>query len=141
MVELGILDEKTLYKALEFHFHVPYVDLTETVIAKDALSLIPEVLAKKHSMVPIKKDKKVLTVAIPDPLNFYAVDDVKNSSGMEVSLVISPKKDIINAIDRYYGSEMAEKAFEDLKKEYNSINLASLTEISASEVANAPVGG
>jgi type IV pilus assembly protein PilB len=139
LVELGFLDEKTLYKALEFHFHVPYVDLTETAIAKDALSLIPEVLAKKHSMIPIKKDKKTLTVAIPDPLNFYAVDDVKNSSGMEVSLVISPKKDIINAIDRYYGSEMAEKAFEELKKEYNSINLASLTEISASEVANAPV--
>ena len=45
----------------------------------------------------------------------------------------------MNAIDRYYGSEIAEKAFEDLKREYNSFNLASLSEISASEVANAPV--
>jgi type IV pilus assembly protein PilB len=72
-------------------------------------------------------------------LNFYALDDVKNASGMDTAVVISPKKDIMNAIDRYYGSEIAEKAFEELKKEYSSFNLASLSEISASEVENAPV--
>ena len=139
LLELGHLDEKTLYQCLEYHFHVPYVDLNETVIDKNAVSMIPEVLAKKHAVIPIKKEKKVLTVAMSDPLNFYAIDDVKNASGLETCVVISPKKDIMNAIDRYYGSEIAEKAFEDLKKEYNSFNLASLSEISASEVENAPV--
>lgn len=139
LLELGHVDEKTLYKGLEYHFHVPYVDVSETVIDKEAVSMIPEVLAKKHTVIPIKKENKVLTIAMSDPLNFYALDDVKNASGMEITVVISPKKDIMNAIDRYYGSEIAEKAFEDLKKEYSSINLASLSEISASEVENAPV--
>lgn len=139
LLELGHVDEKTLYKGLEYHFHVPYVDVSETVINKDAVSMIPEVLAKKHAVIPIKKEKNVLTVAMSDPLDFYAQDDVKNASGLEVAVVISPKKDILNAIDRYYGSEIAEKAFEDLKREYSSINLASLSEISASEVENAPV--
>lgn len=139
LIEIGYLDEKTLFRSLEYLYHVPYVDLNETVIDKEAVSMISEVLAKKHELIPIKKDKKVLTIAMTDPLNFYAIDDVKNASGMEPTVVLSPKKDILNAIDRYYGSEIAEKAFEDLKKEYNSFNLASLAEISASEVANAPV--
>jgi type IV pilus assembly protein PilB len=139
LIEIGYLDEKTLFRSLEYLYHVPYVDLNETVIDKEAVSMISEALAKKHDLIPIKKDKKVLTIAMTDPLNFYAIDDVKNASGMEPTVVLSPKKDILNAIDRYYGSEIAEKAFEDLKKEYSSFNLASLNEISASEVANAPV--
>ncbi len=139
MVDLGYIDEKTLFKGLEYLFHVPYVDLTDTVIDKDAVGMIPETLAKKHTIIPIKKENSLLTVATSDPLNFYAMDDVKNVSGMEVTVVITPQKDIINAIDRYYGSEIAEKAFEDLKKEYGNLNLAGLSELSESEVANAPV--
>ncbi|HYE67947.1 MAG TPA: GspE/PulE family protein [Anaerovoracaceae bacterium] len=139
LIDLGYVDEKTLYKGLELHFNVPYVDLGETIIDKQAISMITEMLAKKHIVIPIKKEKKVLTVAMSDPLNFYALDDIKNASGMETAVVISPKKDIMNAIDRYYGSEIAEKAFEDLKREYSSINLTSLSELSASEVENAPV--
>ncbi len=139
LMELGYVDEKTLFKGLEYLYHVPYIDLNETLIDKDAVSMISEALAKKHELIPIKKDKKVLTIAMTDPLNFYAIDDVKNASGLEPTVVLGSKKDILNAIDRYYGSEIAEKAFEDLKREYNSFNLASLSEISASEVANAPV--
>ncbi|MGI6751745.1 MAG: GspE/PulE family protein [Anaerovoracaceae bacterium] len=139
LIELGYLDEKTLFKNLEYIYHIPYVDLGEIVVDKDAVTLVSESLSKKHSIIPIKKDKNLLTVAMADPLNFYAMDDVRNATGLEVNGVLSPKKDILNAIDRYYGSEIAEKAFEDLKREYSEINLESLTEISASEVANAPV--
>lgn len=139
LLELGYIDEKTLFKGLEYLFRVPYVDLAETVIDKEAVSMIPESMAKKHIVIPIKKEDKNLTVAMMDPVNFYAIDDIKNVSGMDVNSVISSKKDILNAIDRYYGSEIAVKAFEELKKEYSNINLAGLSEISATEVANAPV--
>jgi len=139
LLELGFIDEKSLFKGLEFLFHVPYIDISEIIIDKDATSRISETLAKKHILIPVKKDGNSLTVIMADPLNFYAIDDVKNASGMDVSVAIAPKKDILNAIDRYYGSEIAEKAFEDLKKEYSSLNLAGLSEISAAEVANAPV--
>lgn len=139
LLELGYIDEKTLYKGLEYLFRVPYVDLNETAIDKDAVSMISESMAKKFVVIPIKKEDKYLTVAMMNPVDFYAIDDIKNISGMEVTTVISPKRDILNAIDRYYGSEIAEKAFEDLKREYSSINLVDLSELSASEVANAPV--
>lgn len=139
LVKMGYIDEKTLYKGLEYLFHTPYVDITAMSIDKEATSTISENLAKKHNVIPIKKEGKILTVVMSDPLNFYALDDVRNATGMEVSVAISPQKDISNAIDRYYGSEIAEKAFEDLKKEYGKLNISDLNEISESEVSNAPV--
>jgi type IV pilus assembly protein PilB len=139
LVKMGYIDEKTLYKGLEYLFHTPYVDITSIAIDKDATGTITEKLAKKHNVIPIKKEGKMLTVVMSDPLNFYAIDDIRNAAGMEINVVISPQKDISNAIDRYYGSEIAEKAFEDLKKEYGKLNIADLNEISESEVSHAPV--
>lgn len=140
LLELGYLDEKTLYKGLEYIYHIPYVDLSAIDVDKNACSMISETLAKKHDLIPIKKEGSVLSVVMFDPLNFYAIDDVKNSSGMQVSVIgIAPKKSIASAIDRYYGGEIAEKAFEDLRREYSNLNLSDLSDISNSEVANAPV--
>jgi len=139
LVDMGYIDEKTLYKGLEYLFRAPYVDLSAIVIDKEAIMSISESLAKKHNLIPIKKEDKVLTVVMSDPLNFYAIDDVKSATGMEISVSISPRKDINNAIDRYYGSEIAEKAFQDLQKEYGKLSMAGLSEMTENEVANAPV--
>jgi type IV pilus assembly protein PilB len=140
LLELGSLDEKTLFKGLEYIYHIPYTDLSETVIDSEATGKVTETLAKKYLLIPVKKEGNVLSVVMSDPLNFYAIDDVKNSSGLQVTVSgISSKKSILSAIDRYYGGEVAEKAFEDLRKEYGDLNLEDLSEISDSEVANAPV--
>ena len=139
LVKMGYIDEKTLYKGLEYLFHTPYIDITVLSIDKEATSTITENLAKKYNVIPVKKEGKILTVVMSDPLNFYALDDVRNATGMEISVAISPQNDISSAIDRYYGSEIAEKAFEDLKKEYGKLNITDLNEISESEVSNAPV--
>ena len=139
LVELGFITEKKLYKGLEYFYHVPYIDITETAIDKQATSLINEELAKKHVLIPIKKEGRSLTVVMHDPLNFFAIDDIKNATGLEIKTAIAPYNDILNAIDRYYGSESAEKAFEELKKEYDSVDLTSLSDMTESEVANAPV--
>lgn len=139
LVELGFITEKTLYKGLEYFYHVPYIDITETNIDKSATALISEELAKKHVLIPIKKEGRTLTVVMHDPLNFFAIDDIKNATGLEITTAIAPYNDILNAIDRYYGSEGAVRAFEDLKKEYDSVDINSLSELAENEVANAPV--
>ena len=139
LLELGYVDEKTLYKGLEYFYNVPYIDLSGIVVDKKACTMITEDLAKKHVVIPVKLENNVLTVAMKDPLDFYAMDDIKNATKMNISIAISPKKDILNAIDRYYGSEVAEKAFEDLKREYSKINLEDLSGITENEVTNAPV--
>ena len=139
LLALGFVDEQTLFKGLSYIFRVPYVNFEETSIEKEAVLLISEQLAKKYGVIPIRKEGETLVLAMHDPVDFYAIDDVEGATGMEVSAVITPKKDILNAIDRYYGSEIAEQAFEDLKREYSNINLESLADISASAVESAPV--
>src|SRR5665647_32740 len=102
LLDLGFLDEKTLCKGLEYIYHLPYVDLSNVVVDKDACSMINEAIAKKNNLIPIKKEGNVLSVVMFDPLNFYAIDDVKNSSGMQVSVSgISTKRSISSSIDRY----------------------------------------
>lgn len=140
ILSLGMLDEKTLFKGLEYIYHLPYVDLSDVLLDKAACAKIPEVLAKKHKLIPSSLESNVLSIIMADPLNFFAVDDVKSLSGMEVSVTgIAPEKSILNAIDRYYGGEVAEKAFEDLRREYASLNTVDLAGLSESEVASAPV--
>ena len=140
LLELGYLDEKALFRGLEYIYHIPYIDLSNTSVEKESCAMVTEALVKKHNLIPIKKEGNVLSIVMSDPLNFYAIDDVKNQSGMEVSVAgISPKKSIDSAIERYYGGEVAEKAFEDLRREYSNINLEDLSDISNNEVANAPV--
>lgn len=139
LVELGYIEEKTLYKGLGYLFHIPYVELIDTDVDKSASLLISEKLARKHVMIPIKRDGNSLTVVMSDPLNFYAIDDAKNITGLEITPAISSPKDIFNAIDRYYGSENAVMAFEELQKESTSLGFASLTELSESQIASAPV--
>ncbi|GAB1476738.1 ATPase, T2SS/T4P/T4SS family [Bacillota bacterium] len=139
LMNLGYIDENALYQGLEYLYRVPYIIFAETAVDKSACAMIPENMAKKHILIPIKKENGLLTVVMSDPLNFYAIDDVKNASGMDVAIAIAPEKEILNAIDRYYGSEVAEKAFEALKKEYSGLNLMDLSDITESELSNAPV--
>lgn len=140
LLDLGYIDEKVLGKALEYIYHIPYIDLATIVVDMQACGMITEAIAKKHCLIPTKKEGNILSVVMFDPLNFYAIDDVKNSSGMQVSVVgISTRRSITYSIDRYYGGEIAEKAFEDLRREYSEINFSELDDISSSEVSNAPV--
>ncbi len=140
LLDLGFIDEKTLCKGLEYIYHLPYVDLTNVSIDNETIAMVPENIAKKSFLIPIKKEGNILSIVMFDPLNFYAIDDVKNSTNMHVSVAgIASRRSILSAIDRYYGGEIAEKAFEDLRREYSNINLSDLSDISSSEVANAPV--
>ena len=139
LLELGYIEEKTLYKGLGYLFHIPYVELADTDVEKAASALISEKLARKHVMIPIKRDGKYLTVVMSDPLNFYAIDDAKSITGLEVTPAISSPKDILSAIDKYYGSENAVMAFEELQKEYSNLGFTGLSELTESQVASAPV--
>ena len=82
------------------------------------LPKISENLAKRHELIPIKIEYNELVVAMSDPLNIFAIDDVRIFSGMNVQPVIASSEQIRHAIDVYYGSQEAMKAAEEYKKEY-----------------------
>jgi len=139
LLGLNYLTEIQLYKALEYFFQVPYVDLLEVTPETEALALVNEAMALKHMLIPIYATKKTITVVMDDPLDYEAIDDISMLSNREVKIAIAPKKDIRNAIDRYYSNEGAKKAVEDLSKEFAMVDLSGLAELVDSEVSNAPV--
>ncbi len=139
LVSLGYISEIQLYKTLEYMLRVPYVDLAATVVDPEAVLTIPENIALKHMVIPIKKENGNLTVVMRDPLNYQIIDELRVLSGLDIKECVAPEAEIRNAIDRYYSNEGAQKAVEELSREYSLIELTSLAELSDSEVSNAPV--
>ena len=140
LLELNYVTERQIMKALEFQYRIPLVDLNDMQINRDVAQLISEQLARKYTLIPIKLENRVLTVAMADALDFYAVDDVKRATSYDVRTVMAVRSEIITAIDRMYSNESAELAAKDLQQESSlAASLDELALISESEVSNAPV--
>lgn len=103
LIERGYITENQLIEVLEFQLGIPHVHLTKENIDPAVLSLIPEAMAKRYMMIPIRKDKNKLFVAMADPLDYYAIDDVRMSTGFQVEVAIATKDEIRLYIERYYG--------------------------------------
>jgi type IV pilus assembly protein PilB len=123
LVKLGYLTEKQLVEALSQHFNVPSADLTGVEIDEAVLKIIPADLARKYTILPVTKTGATITVAMIDPTNVFAMDDVKFMTGYRVEPVVASETAIRTAIDRYYGSTHAielKKVMEDLSEESTS---------------------
>jgi type IV pilus assembly protein PilB len=120
LVKLGYLTEKQLIDSLSQHFKVPSVDLNGLDIDEAVLKIIPADLARKYTILPVSKTGATITVAMIDPTNVFAMDDVKFMTGYRVEPVIASESAIRVTIDRYYGSTHAielKKVMEDLSEE------------------------
>ncbi len=138
LIEQGWLTEEQLYRVLEEQYDIPYLDLNTTYIDPKVPKLISESVAKKHHVIPVRLDKNVLTVAMADPLDMIAKDDIRIITGMEVAPVISPGLDIDKAINRYYdASERAERAVEEFssQSDFDEDEL----DVEDADVTNAPM--
>lgn len=139
LVDNGYVTQLDIIKVLELQMGIPYVDLQRYFIDPEVVNLISETIARKNILIPIKKDNGKVIVAMEDPLNIFAIDDVKISSGLEVEPVISTKKDILASIEQYYGKKSAERAIEDLTKEYDIENFSEIDDEILNDINNAPV--
>lgn len=139
LIEEGIIQEKQIIEVLEFQLGIPHMDLDKYYIDPDIPRLINENLARRHSLIPIRKERNKLIVAMSDPLNIFAIDDIKIATGMEVEPVIATRNDIGSAIDQYYGRQRAEQAIEEFKKQYDVENINELDDETLNEINNAPV--
>jgi type IV pilus assembly protein PilB len=138
LVEDGLVQESEIVDVLEFQLRIPRINFNDYNIDPTVPRMISESLAKKHTLIPVAIEDKNLIVAMTDPLDLFALDDVKLATGMEIKAFISTSTEILSAIDRYYGRENTEKAVEDFKKEYNFDQIENEAEM-LSEVNNAPI--
>ncbi|MGI1691897.1 type II secretion system ATPase GspE [Thermoanaerobacter uzonensis] len=138
LIKLGYVTENQILEALEFQLGIPHVDLQKYYIDPEVAKLIPEAVAKRYTIIPIKKDEDGILVAMADPLNIFAIDDVKILTKQNVKPLIASESSILKAIDRIYGREQAEKAVQDFKKEFQSEPVNELPNEILEEVQNAP---
>ena len=132
IIHLGYLSEIELLQLLEQQLGVPLLDLSTNIPEHGAVSLIPSSLAERHQLIPVRRNGNKLVVAMTDPTNFFAIDDVRMITNMEIEPVIAAERDIRQAIDEAYSvTELVEKAVTQLKRE----DLAALTELETADDA------
>jgi type IV pilus assembly protein PilB len=104
LIEKQLINEKELMLLLVKELHIPTINLSKYKIDPTLKEIIPEKVARQYRIIPISKLGHIVTVAVSDPFNIFAVDDLKNITGKEIDVVISTDSDIIQAINIYYGS-------------------------------------
>lgn len=139
LIEEKYLTEQEFLEVLEFQLGVPYIDLDRYTVNSDAPKLISENLARRHTIIPVTYDDVSINLAMNDPLDIYAIDDVKLATGLEVKPLIAGKGAIIDAIDFFYEKEGAQKAIDEFKREYDESELEGLDEEMMNDINNAPV--
>ncbi len=120
LVELGYISEQQLVEFLSKHFGVPSVNLERVTISEELIKLIPADVARKYMIIPISKAGAKLTVAITDPTNVFALDDIKFMTGYNVDPVVASERQLKAAIEKYYGTTHSvelRKVMEDLSEE------------------------
>ena len=126
LVKLGYLTEKELVDSLAQHFRVPSVDLSGMEVDEAVIKIIPADIARKYTILPVSKSGATVTVAMIDPTNVFAMDDVKFMTGYRVEPVVASETAIRSSIDRYYGSTHAielKKVMSDLSEEGSATDL------------------
>lgn len=102
LVKLGYITEEKLVSFLSKQYGVPAINLNDHRIDPSVIKLVPYEMARKYLIIPIARVGATLTVAMVDPSNVFAIDDVKFMTGYNVEVVVSSESSIINAINTYY---------------------------------------
>lgn len=129
LVKKGFIKRRTLYEFLEKQLGVKYVDLDSVEVQNDALSIVPEVIARRHTIVPFSREGMVLKVAMSDPLNIFSIDDLRIATGLEIQPYLADDEQVRDFIDVHYekikGSQDVinkRKEIENLDEEFKKVN-------------------
>jgi type IV pilus assembly protein PilB len=114
LLRLKLLTAPQLYRVVADHLGLDYIDLSEHQVDPSAVGLVPEAMARRHTMLPIGfTGDGALLMAMSDPSNVLAVDDARNVSDLEIQPVVAAPADIAAAIERYSRmGDAVEDAFE-----------------------------
>jgi type IV pilus assembly protein PilB len=107
LVKLGFVPEDKLMTFLSKQYGVPYVDLSKFEINPAVIKHIPPDVAQKYRIMPINRTGATITIAMVDPSNIFAIDDIKFMTGYNVEAVVATEGAIIEAIKKYYGGGKA----------------------------------
>jgi flagellar biosynthesis protein FlhG len=122
LLEMKLLDEARLAHALAEQLSIPYVDLFTTPLQPNAIDLVPEHLARKYRCIPLRINNSFLDVAMCDPMDLDALEELSKASKLEINPLISTRADILESIElqyftRNYRVSHAQKLENEIRKE------------------------
>jgi type IV pilus assembly protein PilB len=109
LTKLGFIDEQDLTTFLSKQYGVPSINLAEFEIDPEISKLVPREVAEKHLVIPVNRAGSSLIVAMSDPSNIYAIDDLKFVTGYNIEVVVASEASIKQAIDKSYDSGLSYK--------------------------------
>jgi type IV pilus assembly protein PilB len=143
LIKLGFVAEEDITECLSQQFGVPSINLNHFEIDPSVIKLIPADVARKYNILPVNKTGATITIAMADPTNVFAMDDIKFMTGYNVEPVVASEIGIKAAIDNYYGTASSlelKKVMEDLQssesadlevlEEEEDLDIAALAEAS-----------
>ncbi len=102
LTRLGYIEENELTQFLSKQYGVPAINLSEFEIDPEVIRLVPEDVAEKHQVIPVNRAGASLIVAMADPSNIFAIDDLKFLTGYNIEVVVASDGAIKDAIEKYY---------------------------------------
>lgn len=114
LVEKGHLSEENLVITLSENLGIPHIRVTNYSIPKEVLNEVPEALARQYQMLPVSITGEVLTLAMADPLNIMAIDDLHMVTSYQIEPVVAMMSELKEAIERLYGGDKADTLFNTL---------------------------
>lgn len=137
-IEENIVTGEDIINTLEEQLGIARVYIDSINIDEECIKMVPESIALKYNLIPIGIDNEKIKVAMSDPLNIFAIDDVRLSSTREVETYIAGDEEIKKAINKYYSSQYIKKAAEDLSKQQNILPKVQEDTIKIDNIKNAP---
>ena len=139
IVEMGFVTDVQFAEVLAERLNIPYIDLDNTELNPDIVKKIPEASARKYNVIAIEKMGRRLTVATNDPINFYALEDLRVITGCSINTVMATKAALNRAIGMIYSQGQVDSVVDEATKEKEEE--LSLDEIDLSEgrIENAPI--
>lgn len=105
LIERGLIKEKDLMVLLVRELNIPFINLSKYKIDPSLQEMVPERVARHYNIIPLSSLDDTMTIAMSDPFNVFAIDDIKNITGCEIDVVMSTQSEILKALDSFYGVE------------------------------------
>ena len=107
LTRLGYIDENELTGFLSSQYGVPSINLSDIELDPDVLKLIPKEVVTRHQVIPVNRSGNTLIVAMADPSNIFAVDDIKFITKFNIEVVVASEQAIADAVEKYYTSNVS----------------------------------
>ncbi len=140
LIKAGAVDETTLTTFLGQVYNLPVVDLDTVQVELECVDMVPGDVARKFQVLPVTRRGRVLTVAMSNPSNIFAIDDIKFITGLDVQPAVAGEMAIKKSIDKYYATaDSLTEIMEGIEADIEVVEEEDDDDITGQEGQNAPV--